>query len=213
MMVAALGAVYSTILGEEPRRYVPYLAAGLIIWGFIASTIQQGCEVFIQEASVLWQIYLPKSTCLYRVLWRNLIVLTLNLLVFVAVATWYAIMPRWTMLLTIPAFGILYLNIAWLTLILALVCTRFRDITQLITILLQLLLLVTPILWDAEAGRFFTGLPLEFALSRHRIGAGTVVGPSRTGRGVAGGIDRCHPGLVGHIRNFPRFRQRILYWL
>ena len=61
MMVAALGAVYSTILGEEPRRYVPYLAAGLIIWGFIASTIQQGCEVFIQEASVLWQIYLPKA--------------------------------------------------------------------------------------------------------------------------------------------------------
>ena len=92
-------------------------------------------------------------------LWRNLIVLTLNLLVFVAVAAWYAIMPRWTMLLTIPAFGILYLNIAWLTLILALVCTRFRDITQLITILLQLLFWSHPFCGMREAGRVFTGLP------------------------------------------------------
>ncbi|MCY1376097.1 ABC-2 type transporter [compost metagenome] len=54
------------------------------------------------------------------------------------------------MLLIIPAFVILIINAHALGLLLGLICTRYRDVTQIITSLMQMLMFLTPVFWLPE---------------------------------------------------------------
>ena len=46
IMVGALGFLYGGLFGHSMQDYLPYLALGLIFWGFMASFMTEGCTVF-----------------------------------------------------------------------------------------------------------------------------------------------------------------------
>ena len=53
----------------------------------------------------------------------------------------------WATLLVIPGFVLLCINLVWIAELLAATCTRYRDIQQLVTNLLQIALFLMPIFW------------------------------------------------------------------
>src|SRR5256885_1206466 len=108
-----------------------------------------------------------------RELWRQTLLLAHNMIVYVAVLVIFftALDNRyslgskdglcvgnvychpglnWTILLAIPGFVLLALNAGWVTLLLGIVSTRFRDIPQVINSLIQLLFYGTPIVWPVD---------------------------------------------------------------
>ena len=56
IMVGVLGALYSEILHQEISHYLPFLAAGLVVWQFISTSILEGCTVFITYGTLIKQI-------------------------------------------------------------------------------------------------------------------------------------------------------------
>jgi ABC-2 type transport system permease protein len=56
----------------------------------------------------------------------------------------------WTLLLAIPAFLLLVLNGAWISVLTGIIATRFRDIPPIIASLSQLLFFMTPIVWQYD---------------------------------------------------------------
>ena len=54
------------------------------------------------------------------------------------------------MLLAIPAFALLVLNGAWISVLSGIIATRFRDIPPIIASLTQLVFFMTPIVWSYE---------------------------------------------------------------
>jgi lipopolysaccharide transport system permease protein len=59
--------------------------------------------------------------------------------------------PMSLALLTLPlAVVVITANALWVTLLLAIFCTRFRDIPQIITNLVQIAFFMTPIMWKPE---------------------------------------------------------------
>ena len=50
-------------------------------------------------------------------------------------------------LLAIPAFVLILILLFLVSIMLAIVCTRFRDITQIVAVFTQLIFFFTPILW------------------------------------------------------------------
>jgi ABC-type polysaccharide/polyol phosphate export permease len=59
--------------------------------------------------------------------------------------------PGFTGLLALPGLVLVYINLAWLTLSLGIICTRYRDVQQIVNTGIQIMLFATPILWPISA--------------------------------------------------------------
>lgn len=145
--VGFLGILYGTLLKMDIHRYMPYLALGLLIWTYMAGVIGEGCNAFIQSENFIKQVRLPLSTFVYRVVCRNLITMGHNALVYVVVAIIFRVNPGSMVVLTIPALILLVINSIWMVLLVGVLCTRFRDVPNIVQSLLQIVFFITPILW------------------------------------------------------------------
>ena len=149
-MVGALGFLYGGLFGHSMQDYLPYLALGLIFWAFMASFMTEGCTVFTAAAPFIHQVNAPLSIYVFRLLWKNLIILAHNALVFVAVAAVFGVWPGAAGLLVLPALVLVCLAGLSISALLGVLTSRFRDIPPIVTSLVQILFFVSPILWKPE---------------------------------------------------------------
>jgi ABC-type polysaccharide/polyol phosphate export permease len=150
IMVGALGFLYGGLFGHPIQEYLPYLALGLIFWAFMASFMTEGCTVFTAAAPFIHQVNAPLSIYPLRLLWKNLIILAHNALVFVAVALIFGIWPGATGLLVLPAIIVASIAGVSISILLGLLTSRFRDIPPIVTSLVQILFFASPILWKPD---------------------------------------------------------------
>jgi len=128
--------------------YAIFIFSGLIFWEFIVGTIMAGCHAFINAEGYIRQCTHP--LLIYSL--RSVIASTINLMVaFCGLMLWVLlwrpelITVYWFSLLL--SFSILFL-FAWpLTTIAAFLGTRFRDFSQLIQIILQVVYYISAILF------------------------------------------------------------------
>jgi len=150
IMVAALGLLYATLLGQSIQEFIPHVAAGLLVWIFLSTMILEGCTVFISSEGIIKQIRLPLTVHVCRMVWRNVMIFLHNIVILLCVLYF---VPQINILdlLTIPvAILFIALNGIWLGVVLGVFCTRFRDIHQIISNFVQILFFVTPIFWKPE---------------------------------------------------------------
>ena len=150
VMIGALSGLYAGLFKVDGVRYLPHVAIGFVIWSFISGLINEGCNAFIDGQGSIKQVRLPMSVYVYRVVWRNMIILSHNFLIVVAVVLLFGIRPGWNVLLAIPAIGVLCLNGVWAGLLLGLVSARFRDVPLIIINAMQIAFFMTPIMWQPE---------------------------------------------------------------
>jgi ABC-2 type transport system permease protein/lipopolysaccharide transport system permease protein len=147
VMVAALGLLYGTIFKQQTDEYLPYVAAGFVIWGLVSSLLLDGTGVFIIAEGLIKQLAAPLSIYVYRAAWSNLIIFFHNVWIFFIVALWYGKSPGWVVLLTIPALAVVVLNGVWMGLLFGMLSARFRDIPQIVASVVQVMFFVTPVIW------------------------------------------------------------------
>jgi ABC-type polysaccharide/polyol phosphate export permease len=149
-LVGSLGFVNATLWHIEIAVYVPFFCAGYIAWLlFITIVNESGSSLIAAEASIK-AIRIPYSVFILRVLTRNLIVFVHNLLVFALVAIIFAIKPQPAMLLLPVGLALALANYLWISLLLAVICARFRDVIQLVANLSTILFFVTPVFWQPQ---------------------------------------------------------------
>ena len=149
-LVGGLGVLYAGLFRMDVADYLPFVAAGLIIWGLLSGLITEGCAAFIGAEGIIKQVNLPLSVHVYRVVWRNLIVFAHNVAIYVAAAVIFSIQPGWTGLLVLPGLALLCLNGVWMGLLFGLVSARFRDVPQIVASVVQVAFFLTPIIWKPE---------------------------------------------------------------
>lgn len=147
VMIGTIGVVFGNIFNSPIETFLPFLTLGIIAWTFISTTISEGCHSFISTEHLIKQLPIPLFTHILRNWWRNLIILAHNLLIVPIV---YLILDNgvsWSFLLVIPGILILSINLLWMSLFLAIICTRFRDLAQIVNSILQVFFYLTPIIW------------------------------------------------------------------
>jgi ABC-type polysaccharide/polyol phosphate export permease len=213
IMVGTLGFVYAQLFGHRLADYLPHLALGLIVWGFISTPILDGCNIFIGSEGVIRQLRAPLSVHVFRMLWRNLIILGHNIVIYLVLVVTFRIWPGAAALLAIPGLLILCLTGVWTGLLFGLLSARFRDIPYMIASVIQILFLVTPILWSSD--QIGNQLIVELNPLYHLI---EVIRAPLLGRvpplatwGTALGVTAL--GWLVTLAFFVRFRERIAYWI
>jgi ABC-type polysaccharide/polyol phosphate export permease len=147
ILVACLGFLFGALFKTPYEDFLPFLATGLILWSFITTTISDAGSAFTSSSNMIRQVSLPSLIYILRVVWRNLIVLAHNLVILPILAVFLSIPLGFELLLFIPGLLLLSLNLVWISYMVGVFSTRFRDLPQIIQSILQIFFYITPILW------------------------------------------------------------------
>jgi ABC-type polysaccharide/polyol phosphate export permease len=150
IFILVLGVIYSRIFKVELATYMPFLALGYILWGFISQTVIESCSAFQEGERIIKQIRLPYSMYVFRVVWRNFLVLLHTIVIFVPLAIIFSVKPGFGIILMIPGLILLYINLIWVAVLLGILCARYRDLLQIVTTGVQIMLFATPIMFPIE---------------------------------------------------------------
>lgn len=148
ILVTTLGFVYALLWHEDVAVYLPYFCAGYISWYLFSTIVTESGNALIAEEATLRSIRVPYSVFIFRVITRNLVVFAHNLVIFVIIVLVFQVHWGWKILLMPVGILLSLPNYFWLSLLLAAICTRFRDVIQLVVNLTQILFFVTPIFWE-----------------------------------------------------------------
>ncbi len=213
-MVGALGLLYSRILQVDIADYLPFFAVGMVLWALIAGQLTEAANGFTQFEHAIRQVRIPLPAYLLRILWRNILVLAHNSLIVLVALMFIGTGIPITALLALPGLVLLFGTLFGMSLITAILCTRYRDFLQVITVLLQLLFFVTPILWKPEAlGRHGWVVDANPMFHLIEIVRAPLLGalPAPLSAGVALGL--CVLVNLVALWLFSRHHRKIAYWL
>lgn len=150
VMALALGLLYSLLFQQDLATFLPHVAVGLIMWGFISGCIKEGSEVFIANEGLIKQLPSALSVHVYRLVWKQFLFLLHNLVIWVVLMLIFRPDLGWKVLLAVPAMALLVANGVWVTMFFGIIATRFRDVAPLLDSLVQLAFYMTPIVWTTR---------------------------------------------------------------
>lgn len=212
-----MGFLYGHLFHTDMQTYFPFLVAGMLAWALISVTVTDLAETFGVHENMLKQIKLPYSLYVFRVVTRNYIIFFHNLVVIVPVLALFHQVAKvnTNTLLLIPGLIILYVNGITYGLTLAMIGARYRDITQIIKSLIQVVFFLTPIMWrpdsiPASKQIFILVNPFYSLIQIIRaplLGAS----PSQSVWLMVGVITVT--GMVICYKMFANYRARIIYWI
>lgn len=150
LAIAGIGLIYARLFNLSLQDYLPYLATGLVTWGYIIALINEAPDVFTYSKGYLYQTRLPLSVCVYRYVTRNAILFLYKCPIIVAVLLIFQVPIGWSALIALV--GILLIAIAgfFTGVILGLLSARYRDIGQLVTSVSVFLFFLTPVFWRPD---------------------------------------------------------------
>jgi ABC-type polysaccharide/polyol phosphate export permease len=145
--VFSVGLLFGTLFGNDLSQYLPYFAIGLTTWTFINQCILEGSLVYVQCAGHIKSTPAPLPLHVYRLLGRQLILLGHNAVL--PLGLWLVFQWHLTAIALLSMLGLAICAAALFGAMLALsiVCTRYRDLHQIVSALMSLLFLLTPIIW------------------------------------------------------------------
>lgn len=216
VMIACIGLVFGGIFRTPMDEYLPFLAAGIILWTFITGTINEGCTAFVSAEGMIKQLPTPMFVHVLRVVWRNMLMLAHHIVILPAVLLVMGKSVSLIALLAIPGFMLVVLCLSWSAFFFAIVCTRYRDLPQIVSSMLQVGFYFTPIIWmpallpERLGAAILVWNPFYHALELLRaplLGSA----PAMTSWLVVGAITILGWGLT--LLLFARVKHRIAYWL
>ena len=148
IMILTLGYLWTHIFKVDIPTFLPFFAAGTIMWGFISAQINDACTGFSQFEGYIRQINLPLPVYILRLWARNLIFLAHNFVIMIGVYIYldYQVKPLFGQF--VLGFLLLSYTLLMLSVPIAYLCARFRDIPPIIQNIMQIVYFLTPIFWQ-----------------------------------------------------------------
>jgi ABC-type polysaccharide/polyol phosphate export permease len=215
LFIVTLGVLWANLWHQDPKTYLPYLCSGMVTWVFIGAIITEGCSTFISGEPLIKTLTFPYSLLACVTVWRNFIVFLHNALIFVFVAIYAGTPFTWQTLLILPGLILIGLTGVWVAVILGLICSRYRDIQQLVSSLLQIAMFVTPIFYAPDQLQGNMVRIAEFNPLYHyvEIGRLPMLGQAPELHSYFVTIGGTIAGWLGTLYIYSRFRRRVPYWL
>ena len=149
MFVLILGTLFGSVMGHNPSTFVPHLTVGLIVWGYLISTVQSGTRLYTRYRSVLMQSRPNHMSIVLRALFNSLIIFLHQAVLIVVVMLFYRIAPTPSLIYLIPALFLMFVHSVWVLVVLGILGARYRDLSEVTDMAMRIAFLATPIIWMA----------------------------------------------------------------
>jgi len=216
IMIGIMWVVFGQIYHAPMVEFLPYLASGMIFWNFISLVMTEGCLGFIVAEKIIKELPIPLFVHVSRLLWRNLLILAHNLIIYPIVLLAVGKHLSWIMLLSLPGMLLLLVNLTWAALLLSMLCARYRDLPQIVTSSLQIFFYLTPIMWmpsliTSHIGSYVLNLnPVYHVLAVVRS---PLLGQFPTALNWLVALTIACLGWAFTLMLYGRYKRRIIYWL
>lgn len=213
--IYTMGFLYGVLFKQNMSTYYPFLAAGLLSWSLISTIICESTNIFIEAERFIKQMKQPYSLFIFRAITRNFIIFFHIILAFIPIAIFFKISLNLNSLYFFLGLFLIWLNGVSYSTILATLGARYRDLTQLINSLVQIIFFLTPIIWSPkllpENLKFIVELNpfAEFIELLRNSLLGLPL--SEFNLPIVLGITIV--GLCFSFLLFAKYRSRIVYWL
>jgi ABC-type polysaccharide/polyol phosphate export permease len=147
LMVLGIGVLYASLFNLPLDHFLPYVALGIVFFGVLTGTVNEGCETFVLASGMLSQTSLPMFTFVWRTVFRNLINLSHHLIIVVGMLIFYGTWREAHPLLAVVGIVLLLLNAGWLSMLAGIASARFRDIPPVVQSIMQFAMFMTPVFW------------------------------------------------------------------
>lgn len=213
--ILGLGIVSSSIFNVKIQEFLPYIAVGIVIWTYISTIISEGCTVFTSQMAIIHNVKMSYFLYIMTMISRNIIILFHNMFVILAVFIVCGQQINYEILWFIPGFILLILNSFWVSVVLGIFATRYRDLASIVGSIIMLTMFVTPIMWkpDMLAGNrkiIATLNPFAHMISLVRdplLGQA----PSLESYLVIGGIFVL--GFLSSLWMYRKYINRVVFWM
>ncbi|MDV6331041.1 ABC transporter permease [Asticcacaulis sp. 201] len=145
--IIGIGFLYSQIMKTDPGKFLPYIAISLAAWNFISAVINESTSIFQASASLIKSIMVPYSSVILRAIVKNLIVFAHYMVAVVVTFALTGYSVDYKIIFAIPGILLISLNLVWISIILGMMCARFRDMAQMTQYAMQLAQFATPVVW------------------------------------------------------------------
>ena len=214
VMVGGMGPLFAKLFNQQTGSYLGFLAVGFVVWQLLAQIIADGCHTFISSEAFIKQIKLPLSVYVLRTVWKSVITFGHNLVVVAVVFVFLPPTCSANSLLFPLAILAVAVNGVWVSLILGMLCARFRDIPQIVASLLQVAFFLTPVMWQPQAlGRHTWTTNLNPFYHFIEIMRGPLLGAPFAATSWIGVVIMTICGYAVALAMYSRYRSRIAYWV
>lgn len=147
LMVLGIGFLYASLFALPLNEFLPYVALGIVFFGVMTGTINEGCETFVMASGMLSQTSLPMFTFVWRTVLRNLINLAHHLVIVVGMLAFYGYWKTANVPLALLGVVLMLVNASWASLLAGIASARYRDIPQIVISVMQFAIFMTPVFW------------------------------------------------------------------
>ena len=195
--------------------YLPFVTSGFLAWVLFSTIVTESCTAFTLEKTWICNQQFPYSIIVYRIISRNVIVFLHNVVILVAIYVFSGHFPGWNFLWAPLGLALIALNGIWIGLFFGTLCSRFRDIQQLIASFLQIILFITPIFWRPEMMSGKRMILVDANVIYHLVSVlrYPLLGEPPPLVSVVVSLAFAAFGLIGTFWFYGRFRRRIPFWV
>lgn len=152
MFVILLGFLFSVLGSVDQAIFIPHFASGFIIWTFIGGVISAAAGLYPRSKGALMS-GLTNHTVLYlRLITTAAIKFIHQIVIIIAVCVIYNVTPKLQLVLVLPAMMLLILHSYWVSICFSTLAARFRDVAQMVEIVMRIGFLATPVIWMPGEG-------------------------------------------------------------
>lgn len=150
--LAVLSLVFSVFV-RIPTGNIPYpifLFAGLVPWTFTANAISSATSSLVKNSSLITKVYLPQEVFPIAAILSKFIDLVLTLVILVLFMLVFGISYKLTLLYFPLVFVFQFLLVAGISFILSALNVFYRDVENVISVVLILWMYITPVIYPQE---------------------------------------------------------------
>src|SRR5438105_9261182 len=150
LLMVVYTVVFTTIMPVAQRNFSVFLLAALLPWIFFSTAVLQGLNSILGNQELIRKVRVPQAVFPLSVVGSNLVNFTLSMVPLFLLM--FALKQRFSASLLFVPVGMLLLAIftSGVTLLLATFTVFFRDVRHLAEVALQMLMYLSPVLYDVS---------------------------------------------------------------
>ncbi len=152
LMMLVFTLVYTVLLGQNNRRdYAAFILCGLLPWNFFSASVMGGTASIVTNSYLIKKVYFPRLVLPTSIMLSNLVNFLIALPVYF-ILSWLLGVRFTPYILFLPAVIILELTfIEGVSLLLSTANVFYRDVQQVMEVVILAWFFLTPVIWDANS--------------------------------------------------------------
>lgn len=147
LTMAVTSVVFSMIMRWPLKSFAVFLFSGLVPWTFFSNTLSQGMQSLLINEGLIKKVFIPRQIFVVSVSVSLIIDAVISTFCLFLIAIFIGAPLTWSLLSLVINFILLFLFSLGITLILSVATVYFRDVPNIVGVVLQAGYYLTPIIY------------------------------------------------------------------